>query len=76
MFTFDLELPDEFTPHNTDGEIAEFMLLPAAQVMEITARTPRFKFNCNLVNIDFFIRHGLVAPEHPDYVDILRGLHR
>ena len=76
MFTFDLELSDDFTPHNTDGEIAEFMLLPAAEVMEITAQSSRFKFNCNLVNIDFFIRHGLVAPEHPDYVDIVRGLHR
>jgi len=76
MFCYDLELPEDFTPRNTDGEIAEFMLLPAAEVMRITAQTRRFKFNCNLVNIDFFIRHGLLAPDHPDYVDILRGLHR
>lgn len=76
MFCYDLELPEDFTPRNTDGEIVEFMLLPAGEVMQITAETTRFKFNCNLVNIDFFVRHGLLAPDHPDYVDILRGLHR
>ncbi|MHA1107644.1 MAG: DUF4743 domain-containing protein [Alphaproteobacteria bacterium] len=75
MFCYDLELPEDFIPRNTDGEISEFMLLPAAEVMEITAATGEFKFNCNLVNIDFFIRHGLLTPDHPDYVDILRGLH-
>ncbi len=76
MFCYDLELPHDFTPRNTDGEIAEFMLLPAAEVMQISAETTRFKFNCNLVNIDFFVRHGLLTPDHADYVDILRGLHR
>ena len=76
MFCYDLELPHHFTPRNSDGEIAEFMLLPAAEVIEITAETTRFKFNCNLVNIDFFVRHGLLTPDHSDYVDILRGLHR
>ena len=34
-----------------------------------------FKFNCNLVIIDF-IRHGILPPEHPDYENILRGLRR
>ncbi len=76
MFCYDLELPHDFTPRNTDGEIAEFMLLPAAEVMRISAETTEFKFNCNLVNIDFFVRHGLLTPDHADYVDILRGLHR
>jgi hypothetical protein len=76
MFTYDLELPADFVPHNTDGEIAEFMLLPAREVMEITEHTSDFKLNCALVNMDFFIRHGLLAPDHPDYVAIVRGLHR
>jgi hypothetical protein len=34
-----------------------------------------FKFNCALVVIDFLIRHGLIAPDHPDYVALVRGLH-
>ena len=56
--------------------MAAFQLLPAADVMEITAETRDFKFNCAVANIDFFLRHGLLTPDNPDYVDIARGLHR
>lgn len=76
MFVYDLELPRDFEPRNTDGETAEFRLLPASEVMEITAETTDFKFNCAVANIDFFIRHGLLTPDDPDYVEITRGLHR
>jgi 8-oxo-dGTP pyrophosphatase MutT (NUDIX family) len=76
MFVYDLELPADFTPVNTDGEIESFALLPAAEVMRIVADTDDFKFNCAVVNIDFFVRHGLLGPEDPDYVAILRGMHR
>jgi hypothetical protein len=44
--------------------------------MRITEHTREFKFNCALVNIDFFIRHGLLAPEHPEYLAIQAGLRR
>lgn len=74
MYCWDLELPADFVPANADGEIAEFRLLSVEQVMEIVDATTNFKFNCNLVNIDFFIRHGALPPEHPDYVALLRGL--
>lgn len=76
MFCWDLELPADFMPLNADGEIAEFRLLPAAEVMEIVDTTFDFKFNCNLVIVDFCIRHGILPPEHPDYETILRGLRR
>lgn len=76
MFCWDLELPADFMPLNADGEIAEFRLLPAAEVMEIVDTTFDFKFNCNLVIVDFCIRHGILPPEHPDYEKILRGLRR
>lgn len=76
MFVYDLELPDDFAPVNGDGEIESFALLPAAEVMRLVAETDRFKFNCAVVNIHFFIRHGLIGPEDPDYVEILRGMHR
>jgi hypothetical protein len=76
QFCYDLELPGDFTPHNTDGEIAEFMLWPIARVAEIVRDTREFKFNCNLVIIDFLMRHGLIAPEHPDYLEIGQGLRR
>jgi isopentenyldiphosphate isomerase len=76
QFCYDLELPADFVPRNTDGEIDEFMLWPIAKVAEIVSETREFKFNCNLVIIDFLVRHGLIEPEHPDYLDIVAGLRR
>ncbi len=75
-FNFDLELPADFQPRNTDGEIEEFYLWPAARVIEIVRETREFKPNCSLAMIDFFIRHGLLTPDEPDYLEILRGLRR
>ena len=74
MFCYDLELPAGFVPQNTDGEFEEFYLWPVEKVMETVAGTREFKFNCNLVCIDFFIRHGLADPEHPDYIEIVKRL--
>ena len=74
QFCYDLEVPADFTPRNTDGEIDEFMLWPIARVAEIVRDTREFKFNCNLVIIDFLVRHGLIAPDHPDYLEIVAGL--
>lgn len=76
QFAFDMALPPDFEPRNADGEIEEFTLWPVAKVMEVTRETRDFKFNCNLVNIDFFVRHGLIAADDPDYLEIVKGLHR
>ncbi len=74
MFCWDLELPADFQPVNADGEVAGFRLLPAADVLDIVGTTDDFKFNCNLVIVDFCIRHGVLPPEHPDYEAIIKGL--
>ena len=76
QFCFDLELPADFVPRNTDGEIDEFFLWPWRKAAEVVAETREFKFNCNLVLIDFFVRHGLIDPGRPDYLDIVAGLRR
>ncbi|MDP6351476.1 MAG: DUF4743 domain-containing protein [Alphaproteobacteria bacterium] len=76
IFVYDLELDPEIVPHNRDGELEDFQLWPADKVMDVVERTDAFKFNCNLVLIDFFVRHGLIGGEHRDYVDIVAGLHR
>ena len=76
QFCYDLELPADFTPRNTDGEIAEFYLWPIEPVAEVVRDTGEFKFNCNLVVIDFLVRHGVIPPDHPDYVAICQGLRR
>ncbi len=76
QFCYDLELPEGFVPRNTDGEIDEFYLWPIDKVAKIVAETAEFKFNCNLVVIDFLVRHGIIPPDHPDYVAICQGLRR
>jgi len=75
LFCYDLELPPDFVPRNTDGEVAAFFLWPVDKVMHVVASTREFKFNCNLVAIDFFIRHGFIAPDHPDYLALSQSLH-
>ena len=74
MFCYDLELPAGFTPRNTDGEVAEFLLLPAEEVKAIVRDTLDFKFNCNLVIIDFLIRHKLLNEDEADIAAIRKGM--
>lgn len=74
LFVYDLKLPADFEPVNTDGEVSGFVRWPAQQALRVIDETDEFKFNVNLVIIDFAIRHGLIAPEHPDYARLVRGL--
>jgi hypothetical protein len=76
LFVYDLELPAEFVPKNTDGEIVDFTLMPAESVIERVRTTGDFKFNVNLVILDFAVRHGLLRAEDPEYLEIASGLHR
>jgi hypothetical protein len=73
-YAFDIALPPDFQPRNTDGEIAWFQLWPIAEVKARLAASDDFKFNVALVNIDFLVRHGFLAPDEPDYVEIVEGL--
>jgi hypothetical protein len=74
LYVFDLELPEDATPRNTDGEISEFYLWPLSRVIETVRETDAFKFNCALVVIDFLIRHGYIGPDEPDYLELVHGL--
>jgi isopentenyldiphosphate isomerase len=74
MICFDLELPEGFTPRANDGEVHAFELWPAQRVFETVRDTVAFKYNCNLVLIDFFVRHGLIAADDPQFVPIVAGL--
>ena len=74
LFVYDLELDEAFTPRNTDGELETFFRWPIERVAATVRETNNFKFNVNLVIIDFLIRHGLIGPDHPDYLDLAQGL--
>jgi 8-oxo-dGTP pyrophosphatase MutT (NUDIX family) len=75
QFCFDLELPFEFVPEPQDHEVAGFDLVPIEEVARIVRDTEEFKPNCDLVIIDFLLRHGFLSPdEEPDYAAIAQGL--
>lgn len=75
LYCYDLELPEEFVPCCMDGEVQAFYLLPVEEVLERVRDTNQFKLNCNLVLIDFFIRHGYIDPDDEHYLSLLAGLH-
>jgi len=75
LYCYDLELPADFAPRCMDGEVEGFELLPLAEVAALVRDTAEFKPNCNLVVIDFLVRHGVVGPDHPEYLEIVGGLH-
>ena len=74
LFCYDLELPEDFTPVNTDGEVESFALWPMDEVLARIRDTDDFKFNVNLVVLDLAVRLGLLAPDSPGYQEILEGL--
>ncbi|MDQ6965518.1 MAG: hypothetical protein Q9M23_01175, partial [Mariprofundaceae bacterium] len=69
-----LTLPSTFKPACNDGEVAEFFLWPLDEVARVVRETDEFKPNCNLVVIDFLLRHGLIGTEHPEYKELSSGL--
>jgi 8-oxo-dGTP pyrophosphatase MutT (NUDIX family) len=74
IFNFDLELPHDFEPVNTDGEVDAFYRWPLTRVRDTLAGTDDFKFNCALVAIDFLLRHGQVDADGADYQTLSLGL--
>jgi len=74
IYCYDIELSEDFVPHCTDGEVEEFYLMPIEEVADIVKNTNEFKVNCNLVIIDFLVRHGYIGVEDEDYVEIVRSL--
>jgi 8-oxo-dGTP pyrophosphatase MutT (NUDIX family) len=75
LYCYDLELPADFQPIGMDGEMESFELLPLPEAAALVRDTTEFKPNCSLVVLDFLVRHGVVGPEHPEYLDIVGGLH-
>ena len=76
IFSYDLALPENFIPVTADGEVEWFELWPVARVIERLAGSDDFVFDSALIVIDFLMRHGFIAPDDPDYVEIGLGLRR
>ncbi len=67
LFIYDLELPENFTPRNTDGEVAAFHLMPIKEVAALICDTDKFKFNCSMIIVDFMMRHGFLTPQTTEF---------
>ena len=76
LFVYDLEMPADFVPKNRDGEIVRFKLMPITTVLERVRTSKDFKFNVNLVILDFALRHGVLRPDDREYLEVATGLHR
>lgn len=57
-----------------DSEVDSFELMEIQKVADIISSSEDFKDNCNLVIIDFLIRHGVLKPESPGYLALVAGL--
>ncbi len=60
LHAFDLRLPQDVTPANQDGEVAELHCLPVAEAIE-RAATGEMTVDATLVTLDFALRHRLLA---------------
>lgn len=76
LHVYDLELGPETTLAPQDDEVEAFHLMSVEEVVDAMMEW-RFKPNCCLVMIDFFIRHGIITDENePDYLELLTRLRR
>lgn len=76
LYTFDVQLDNDTVPSPHDEEVKEFRLYTVDQIRQEMFQR-KFKPNCALVMIDFFIRHGIISTENEtDYLEIVQRLHR
>ena len=62
LYCYDLDLPEDFIPQPSDGEVEAFELWPIGRAVEAVRDGDSFKFNVSLVLIDLFLRQGLIGP--------------
>ena len=62
LYVHDLEVAADFQPRNLDGEVGEFMCLPATETADRIANG-EFTVEAGLVTLDFLLRQGAIAPD-------------
>ncbi len=73
LFVHDLWLPEDFRPENRDGEVAAIACLPFEEVVAAIL-AGEFTMDAGAVMVDGLIRQGVLAPEDPQYLDLVRLL--
>lgn len=74
VFTYDLELPEDFVPQAHDGEVEQFRLVPAEEVAAMLRTGDEFKSNVGPVILGFLLRQGVVGERDPERASLLREL--
>jgi 8-oxo-dGTP pyrophosphatase MutT (NUDIX family) len=72
ILVHDLALPPDFQPQNQDGEVAEFRLAPAEEVLALARDTEELTLDAALVTLDHFLRDGAISPTDPRYAGLAR----
>lgn len=73
LFTHDLWLPEDFRPQNQDGEVARLYCLTVPETVEAIL-AGEFTLDAGAVTIDALLRNGILAPEDPQYLELVRLL--
>jgi 8-oxo-dGTP pyrophosphatase MutT (NUDIX family) len=71
LFVHDLMLPPDFKPMNQDGEVAEIKCVMLEGVVQ-DLLAGEFTHDAGTVMIDGLMRQGILPPEDPMYLEILR----
>ena len=56
LFTFDLEVPEIFTPQNQDQEVSEFVLVNYEEALDLVLKE-QMTIDAGVVTADFLLRH-------------------
>ena len=73
LFVHDLWLAEDFTPKNQDDEVAAIRCLPVEDVIEAMLAGD-FTLDAGAVMADGLIRQGMLPPEDPQYLELIRLL--
>jgi 8-oxo-dGTP pyrophosphatase MutT (NUDIX family) len=75
IFVHDIILPESFVPANQDGEVAEFICMPIAELAPLLEMKPdSFTVDAALVVLDCLIRRGYLASDRDDYLELIHAL--
>jgi 8-oxo-dGTP pyrophosphatase MutT (NUDIX family) len=76
-YTYELQVPPDFTPTPHDKEGIERFLLKSVDEVKADLKDSAWKPNCGLVMLDFLLRNGEIKPEEDEhYEELERGLRR
>jgi 8-oxo-dGTP pyrophosphatase MutT (NUDIX family) len=72
QWVYELKLPADVVPLPKDGEVEEFRLCDVDEIKRDLGAA-KFKPNCAMVMIDFFIRHGILTEANEPDLTIIKA---